>query len=52
LLCGLLVFRESIGASRITGFVLIWIGLLVYAANALWRIQAERAVQGGFRARG
>ncbi len=36
LVCGLLVFRESIGADRALGFVLIWIGLLVYVANALW----------------
>lgn len=35
--CGLLVFGESIGAERMAGFVLIWIGLLIYVTNALWR---------------
>ena len=35
--CGLLVFGESIGAERMAGFVLIWIGLLIYVVNALWR---------------
>ena len=37
LACGLLVFGESIGPERMAGFVLIWMGLLVYVANALWR---------------
>ncbi len=37
LACGLLVFGESIGAERMAGFVLIWIGLAIYVANALWR---------------
>lgn len=36
LFCGLLVFHESIGAERVLGFVLIWVGLLVYVANAVW----------------
>lgn len=36
LIFGLVIFHESIGAERITGFVLIWIGLLIYAAHALW----------------
>ncbi|HTU64566.1 MAG TPA: EamA family transporter RarD [Steroidobacteraceae bacterium] len=44
LVCGLVVFRESIGAERITGFVLIWIGLLIYVANALWKTRAARLV--------
>lgn len=39
--CGLLVFGESIGAERMAGFVLIWIGLLIYVANALWRARAS-----------
>src|SRR6187399_1471862 len=30
LLCGLVVFGESLAAARATGFVLIWIGLLIY----------------------
>ncbi len=34
-LCGLMFFGESMGSARLTGFVLIWTGLLVYSANAL-----------------
>lgn len=43
LLCGLLVFHESIGAERIAGFALIWVGLLVYVGNALWPGSAKPA---------
>jgi chloramphenicol-sensitive protein RarD len=34
---GLLVFGEPFEPARATGFVLIWIGLVLYAAHALWR---------------
>ncbi len=37
LVCGLVVFGESIGPERMAGFVLIWSGLLIYVANALWK---------------
>ena len=37
LVCGLLVFHEPFESARATGFVLIWIGLAIYAGNALWR---------------
>ena len=37
LLCGLIVFGEPFESARATGFALIWIGLAIYAANALWR---------------
>jgi chloramphenicol-sensitive protein RarD len=37
LLGGLLVFREPFESTRAMGFVLIWIGLLIYAGNVLWR---------------
>ena len=37
LVCGLVVFGEPFESARATGFVLIWVGLLIYAANALWR---------------
>jgi chloramphenicol-sensitive protein RarD len=36
LVCGLVVFREPFESTRATGLVLIWIGLLIYAGNALW----------------
>jgi chloramphenicol-sensitive protein RarD len=42
LLCGLVVFREPFEPTRATGFVLIWIGLLIYAANALWRARTPK----------
>ena len=37
LACGLIVFGEPFEPARATGFVLIWIGLALYAAHALWR---------------
>jgi chloramphenicol-sensitive protein RarD len=40
LICGLLVFHEPFEPARATGFVLIWIGLAIYAGNALWRARA------------
>jgi chloramphenicol-sensitive protein RarD len=42
LLCGLIVFGEPFEASRATGFVLIWMGLLIYAGNALWRSRTPK----------
>jgi chloramphenicol-sensitive protein RarD len=42
LVCGLLVFNEPFESARATGFVLIWIGLVVYAGNALWRARSLR----------
>ena len=41
LVCGLVVFGESLQAARATGFVLIWIGLLIYIANALWQARSR-----------
>lgn len=35
LVCGLLVFGEPFPQARAVGFVLIWIGLLLYAVNGL-----------------
>jgi chloramphenicol-sensitive protein RarD len=45
LVCGLVVFGETLAPARATGFVLIWIGLLIYIVNALWqaRIRAPAA---------
>jgi chloramphenicol-sensitive protein RarD len=42
LACGLLVFGEPFEPARATGFVLIWIGLAIYAANALWQSRSPR----------
>jgi chloramphenicol-sensitive protein RarD len=35
LVCGLVVFGERLDHARATGFVLIWIGLFIYVANAV-----------------
>ena len=40
LVCGLVVFGEPFESARATGFVLIWIGLLIYAGNAWWRARS------------
>jgi chloramphenicol-sensitive protein RarD len=42
LACGLLVFGEPFESARATGFVLIWIGLLIHVGNALWRARLPR----------
>jgi chloramphenicol-sensitive protein RarD len=42
LVCGLIVFGEPFPEARATGFVLIWIGLLLYAVNG-WRNSVRRA---------
>jgi len=42
LACGLLVFGEPFESARATGFVLIWIGLSIYAGNALWRARSPK----------
>ena len=42
LVCGLVVFHEPFESTRATGFVLIWIGLLIYAGNALWRARTPK----------
>jgi chloramphenicol-sensitive protein RarD len=46
LVCGLIIFREPFESARATGFVLIWIGLFIYAANALWRARPLRPALG------
>jgi chloramphenicol-sensitive protein RarD len=43
LVCGLVVFGEPFASARATGFVLIWIGLAIYAGNALWRARSANA---------
>jgi chloramphenicol-sensitive protein RarD len=44
--CGLAVFGEHFDPARATGFVLIWVGLAIYAANALWRSRALKPALG------
>ena len=42
LLCGLWVVHETLESGRATGFVLIWIGLLIYIGNALGKGRSGR----------
>jgi len=41
LVCGLVVFGEPLESTRLAGFVLIWIGLLIYVGNALRQARAR-----------
>jgi len=40
LLCGVLVYGETFAPSRAAGFVLLWVALLVYAADGVWRARS------------
>jgi chloramphenicol-sensitive protein RarD len=42
LACGILVFGEPFEAARATGFVLIWAGLAIHVAHALWRVRPPK----------
>lgn len=44
LLCGVLVLDEAMPPSRLAGFVLVWIGLVVLAADAVARARRDRSV--------
>jgi chloramphenicol-sensitive protein RarD len=37
LLCGVALFHESFGPALAAGFALIWVALIIYAADGLWR---------------
>ncbi|MGB6604483.1 MAG: EamA family transporter RarD [Steroidobacteraceae bacterium] len=41
LVCGVLFFHESFGAAVAAGFALLWLGLLIYAADGVWRARAS-----------
>jgi chloramphenicol-sensitive protein RarD len=43
LVCGLVVFKEPLEAARLNGFALIWMGLAIYAIDALWRARSRVA---------
>ena len=36
-MCGVLLFHERFGPGMALGFGLIWLALLIYAADGLWR---------------
>ncbi|HET9329779.1 MAG TPA: EamA family transporter RarD [Steroidobacteraceae bacterium] len=43
LMCGVLLFHERFGPALALGFGLIWLALLIYAADGLWRARAPAA---------
>jgi chloramphenicol-sensitive protein RarD len=46
LLCGVLLFGERFDPAMALGFALIWLALLIYAADGLWRTRAALARRG------
>jgi chloramphenicol-sensitive protein RarD len=40
LLCGVLILNESFAPKRALGFALIWLALLIYAVDGVWRARA------------
>ncbi|GAC1461557.1 MAG: EamA family transporter RarD [Steroidobacteraceae bacterium] len=47
LACGVYLFHESFGTARAAGFATIWLALLIYAVDGLWRSRrAWRAAPG------
>lgn len=45
LLLGVWLYHEPFGGHRLTGFALIWSGLLLFSAEGLWRLRAERTAR-------
>jgi len=47
LVCGVALYHESFGPARAAGFALLWVALLIYAVDGLWRARnAARAAEG------
>ena len=40
LLCGVGLYHESFGPARAAGFLLLWVALLIYAGDGLWRARS------------
>src|SRR5690606_31601166 len=40
---GIVFFGEPFQGARVVGFVFIWVALLLYAGDGLWRVRARRA---------
>jgi chloramphenicol-sensitive protein RarD len=43
LLCGIYLYHESFAGARATGFALIWLALVIYAGDGVWRAHRARA---------
>jgi chloramphenicol-sensitive protein RarD len=41
--CGVWFFNESLQAGRLLGFCLIWLSLLIFSADSLWRARRVRS---------
>jgi chloramphenicol-sensitive protein RarD len=40
LMCGVLFYHESFGPALAAGFALLWVGLLIFAADGVWRARS------------
>jgi chloramphenicol-sensitive protein RarD len=47
LVCGVLLYHESFASARAAGFCLVWVALLLYAADGLWRARRAARVSAG-----
>jgi chloramphenicol-sensitive protein RarD len=43
LLCGIFLYHEPFAGARANGFILIWLALLIYAADGVWRARKVAA---------
>lgn len=43
-LTGVFVFREAFDQDRLVGFIFIWVGLLIFAAEGMWRSRRQAAL--------
>jgi chloramphenicol-sensitive protein RarD len=43
LLCGIFLYHEPFGGARALGFALIWLALVIYAGDGLWRARMARS---------
>jgi chloramphenicol-sensitive protein RarD len=43
LLCGIFLYHESFAGARARGFALIWLALLIYVGDGLWRARRMRS---------
>jgi chloramphenicol-sensitive protein RarD len=44
LLCGIYLYHEPFAGARAFGFGLIWLALVIYAGDGVWRAHRARAV--------
>jgi chloramphenicol-sensitive protein RarD len=47
LLCGVFLYHEPFQRAQAFGFALIWLALLIYAGDGLWRSRKARVLDGG-----